>query len=121
LEELGVGLVGVSGDEVATHQLFKQSHGLKHTLLADPEGALAQRMGIPVQRSAKPVKVRTRDLEGKPLMDGHGKSVFVERKVTLPRWTLIIGRDGTLVSKRANVDPAKDADEVIKIVEVLAR
>jgi len=39
LEELGVELVGVSGDEVATHQLFKTSHGLTHTLLADPDGA----------------------------------------------------------------------------------
>jgi len=52
-------------------------------------------------------------------MDGQGKSIFVERKVTLPRWTLIVGRDGTLISKRMNVDPAKDAEEVIKIIEAL--
>jgi thioredoxin-dependent peroxiredoxin len=121
LEELGVELVGVSGDEVATHQLFKASHGLKHTLVSDPDGKLAERLGIPVKRPVKPAKVRTSDLEGKPLMDGQGKSVFVERKVTLPRWTLIVGRDGTLISKRMNVDPAKDADEVITIVENLSK
>jgi len=119
LEELGVVLVGVSGDEVATHKLFKETHGLRHTLLADPDGALAERLGIPVQRPAKPAKVRTRGLDGKPLLDEQGKSLFVERKVTLPRWTLIVGRDGKLMSKRTNVDPAKDAEEVVKIVNGL--
>ena len=121
LEGLGVELVGVSGDEVATHKLFKEAHNLTHTLLADPEGALAERLGIPVQRPAKPAKVRTRDADGKPLMDAQGKSVFVERKVTLARWTLIFGPDGALASKRKNVDPAQDADEVAKFVETLKR
>jgi peroxiredoxin Q/BCP len=121
LEGLGVRVVGVSGDEVATHQLFKDAHGLKHTLLADPQGALAQRLDIPVQRPGKPIKVRTRGLDGKPLMDEKGKSIIVERKVTLPRWTLIVGRDGKLISKRTHVDPAKDAEEVSKLVEALGR
>src|SRR5688500_14295123 len=49
LEELGVELVGVSGDEVATHKLFKETHSLRHTLLADPDGVLADQLGIPVQ------------------------------------------------------------------------
>src|SRR5438552_2010038 len=113
LEALGTLVIGVSGDDVATHKLFKESHGLAHTLLADPEGLLAKQLGVPV---AKGAKVRTRDLEGKPLMDQQGKSIFVERKVTLPRWTLIIGRDGTLISKRTQVNPATDADEVQQIV-----
>jgi len=121
LEQLGVELVGISGDEVMTHQLFKQSHGLSHTLLADPEGILAERLEIPVQRPARPAKFRTRDLDGQPLMDEQGKSIFIERKVTFPRWTLIVGRDGTLTSKRMNVDPAKDADDVITLVEMLLK
>jgi peroxiredoxin Q/BCP len=119
LEELGIELVGISGDDVATHKLFKESHGLTHTLLADPDGALAAKLGIPVQRHNRPMKVRTRDSDGKPLLDQQGKSIIIERKVTLPRWTLIIARDGTLVSKRTNVDPAKDAEEVAKTVESL--
>jgi peroxiredoxin Q/BCP len=114
LEELDVEVVGVSGDEVATHQLFKESHGLRHTLLADPQGALAQRLGMPVKPGAK---VRTRDAQGKPLMDEKVKSIIVRRNVTLPRWTMVVGRDGTLVSLRTNVDPVKDADEVLRIVE----
>ena len=120
LEELGVELVGVSGDEVATHKLFKETHGLRHTLLADSEGTLAEKLGIPVQRPTRPAKVRTRGADGKPLLDDQGKSVFIERKVTLPRWTLIIGKDGKLLSLRTKVDPAKDATEVANLLQTLS-
>ena len=75
--------------------------------------------GIPVKHPAKPAKVRTRELNGKPLMNEQGKSQFVERKVTLPRWTLIVGRDGKLVSVQKIVDPAKDAEDVLRIVKGL--
>src|SRR5687767_2505536 len=120
LEELGVELVGVSGDEVATHKLFKETHSLRHTLLADPDGVLADQLGIPVQRPAKPIKVRTRGPDGKPLLDNQGKSLFIERKITLPRWTLIISRDGHLVSKRTTIDPATDATEVALLLQTLS-
>lgn len=119
LDELGVVVVGISGDSASTHKLFKESHELTHTLLADPEGALARPLGIPVQRPHKPAKVRTRDLKNQPLLDEQGKSVFIERNVTLPRWTFVIGRDGKLASKRTKIEPATDAEEVIKIVETL--
>jgi hypothetical protein len=36
-EALGVRVVGVSPDDVATHRAFASEHGLPHTLLADPE------------------------------------------------------------------------------------
>lgn len=113
LEAAGVEVVGLSGDTVATHGLFKAAHELKHTLLADPEGKVAAQLGMPVTKGGK---VRTRDPSGKPLLDVKNKSIIVERPVTLPRWTIVVGRDGKLVSKRTNVDPAKDADEVLKIV-----
>lgn len=119
LSDAGVEVVGVSGDSVATHKLFKETYGLKHTLLADPEGTLAKQLGVPV--TEKPTKVRTRGKDGKPLMDEKGKSIIVERPVTLPRWTLIIGRDGKLAAKRTTVNPATEADEVLKIVHELER
>jgi len=114
LEALDVELVGVSGDSVATHQLFKSTYGLKHTLLADPDGALAKQLGMPVQKGAK---VRTRGPDGQPLLDGAGKSIMIERGATLPRWTIVVGKDGKLLSKRMQVNPATDADEVAKLVE----
>jgi peroxiredoxin Q/BCP len=53
IEELGAEVVGVSGDEVATHQLFKATYGLRHSLLSDPEGGLAKRLGVPVKAGGK--------------------------------------------------------------------
>src|SRR5580765_514184 len=49
IEEHGAEVVGVSGDEVATHKLFKQTYGLTHRLLADPKGELAQLVGVPLK------------------------------------------------------------------------
>ena len=118
LEELDIELVGISGDSVETHQLFKKSHALTHTLLADSDGALSRQLGIPVQPGAR---VRTRDLQGSPLLNENNKSIFVQREVTLPRWTLILDRDGRLASLRTDVNPATDAEEVRKIVEDLAK
>jgi peroxiredoxin Q/BCP len=119
LSDAGVDVVGVSGDSVATHKLFKETYGLTHTLLADPEGTLARQLGVPV--TARPTKVRTRGPDGKPLMDEKGRSIFVERAVTLPRWTLIISREGKLATKRTEVNPATEANEVLKIVQMLDR
>ena len=112
-------VVGLSGDSVETHRLFHESHNLTYTLLADPEGAVAERLGIPAVKKVE--RVRTSGLDGKPLTNDRQRSIIVERPVTLPRWTLIIGRDGKLVSKRTNVDPAKDADEVLQIVAGLGK
>jgi peroxiredoxin Q/BCP len=114
LEELDIEVIGVSGDSMTTHQLFKETHGLKHALLTDADGALADQLGIPVQK--RPQRAAARDNEGKPLLDAEGTPIQVERKVTLPRWTLIIDRKGKLISKRTQINPATDAEEVRKIV-----
>jgi len=119
LSDAGIEVVGVSGDSVATHKLFKETYGLTHSLLADPEGALAKQLGIPV--TEKLTRVRTRGKDGKPLMDEKGKSIIVDRPVTLPRWTLIIGRNGKLAAKRTTVNPATEAEEVLKIVQALGQ
>jgi peroxiredoxin len=119
LSDAGVEVIGVSGDSAATHKLFKETYGLTHVLLADPEGTLAKQLGVPV--TERPAKVRTRGKDGKPLMDEKGKSIIVERPVTLPRWTLIIGRDGKLAAKRTTVNPATEAEEVLKIVQALGQ
>ena len=45
LTEKGVEVVGVSGDSVRTHELFKKVQKLNFTLLADEDGALAKKFG----------------------------------------------------------------------------
>jgi peroxiredoxin Q/BCP len=118
LEEAGIEVVGISGDDADTHRLFHETYGLQHTLLADPEGKVAKLLGVPAKRGAK---VRTRGPNGQPLMDPCGKSIVVTRNVTFPRWTYVLDRAGRIVSKRTNVDPQKDAVEVLEIVAKLER
>ena len=113
LREAGAEVVGVSGDEVATHKLFKETFKLPQTLLADPEGKIAIALGVPMSAGDK---VRTRGLDGKPLMDATGKSIILVRPATFARWTYIVGSDGKILARRENVNPTKDADEVLKLV-----
>ena len=42
-------MVGVSGDSVANHQLFKKVKDLNFTLLADEKGAIAKAFGVPTK------------------------------------------------------------------------
>ena len=57
LEELGGEIVGISGDEVATHRLFREIVELKHSLLADSKGELVGRDGkiASIRSSVDPV------------------------------------------------------------------
>ena len=62
LDSKGVMVIGVSGDSVDTHKLFKAYHKLPFTLLADVKGELAKTSAFPSakgasrRRSAKRVK-----------------------------------------------------------------
>lgn len=42
----GVGIVGVSSDDVASHARFAREHELQFPLLADEDGALAEAFGV---------------------------------------------------------------------------
>ena len=110
----GIKVVGVSGDVPATHQLFKEAHKLNYTLLADPEGAVAKRFGVPVSAGGK---VRARTADGEPLWDADGKTLIVSRPVTLARWTLILDRDGKVAYKNTKADPVPSSQEVLRFVE----
>ena len=116
IEELGAEVVGVCGDEVATHQLFKETYGLSHSLLTDPQGKLATTLGVPIKAGGK---VRATGPDRKPLLDANGQRIDIVRVVTLARWTLVVGRNGKIVSLRSGVDPVTDAEEVRKIVAAL--
>jgi len=118
IEELGAEVVGVSGDEVATHKLFKQTYGLTHSLLADPEGKLGKLMGISIKSGGK---VRATGPDRKPLLDVAGKRIEINRPVTLARCTIIVGRDGKIASLRSSVNPVTDAEETLKLVEALSK
>jgi peroxiredoxin Q/BCP len=118
LEELGAEIVGVSGDDVATHKLFKETYGLKHVLLSDNKGELACLLSVPVGGFGRASPMTP---DRKPLLDAEGKRISIVREVTLDRWTIVVDRDGKIASRRKIVNPMTDSDEVFKIVESLPK
>jgi peroxiredoxin Q/BCP len=99
-------VVGISGDSAKTHDLFKKHHKLNYTLLADEKGEIAKKFGVPVNKGGK--------ADG---FDEDGKKIKVERGVTIPRWTFVIGKDGTIIYKNPKVSPAQDSKQIMEAVE----
>ncbi len=53
LTDQNVAVIGVSGDSVLNHRLFKKAWKLNFTLLADEAGEVAAKFGVPVQPGGK--------------------------------------------------------------------
>ena len=105
LDERGVEVVGVSGDSVATHELFKKDQDLNFPLLADEEGTLAKKFGVPFGPGGK---ARGKDAAGKP--------IEIERAGTAARWTFLVGKDGKIAYKNTKSLPAEDAKKILEFV-----
>jgi peroxiredoxin Q/BCP len=104
----GVEVVGVSGDSVENHQLFKKAHGLNFTLLADGDGSVATAFGVPVSLGEKTV-VKSID----------NKEVALVRNATARRWTFVIDRSGKVVHKDATVNARSDPETITKVIAAL--
>lgn len=107
LKELGVEVVGVSGDSAENHQLFKKVHNLNFTLLADEKGKVAKLFGVPTKAGGSIV----RQIDG--------KDVTLTRGVTAARWTYVVGPDGKVVYKNDEVKAAEDSKAVREVVQKL--
>lgn len=114
LTEQGVTVIGVSGDVVKSHQLFKESWSLNYTLLADEEGDIAKTFGVPVSKGGKVVAYGP---DRKRLLNDQQESVFIERKATFARWTFLIGPNGKVLYKNTKVVPATDAKQVLEFIQ----
>jgi peroxiredoxin Q/BCP len=110
LNEKGIVVIGVSGDAVMTHALFKKVEKLNFTLLADEKGDLAKKFGVPLSKGGV---VRAKDNEG--------KIVTLTREVTAARWTFIIDMDGKIAYKNTKVNPAEDSKQVAAFIEQLQK
>jgi peroxiredoxin Q/BCP len=107
LQEQGVEVVGVSGDSVRNHQLFKKVHNLNFTLLADEDGSVAKAFGVPVTEG-KEITVKI-----------DGKDEVFKRGVTAKRWTFVIDKQGKVASKDTQVNAAEDPKKIAAVVEKL--
>jgi peroxiredoxin Q/BCP len=105
LTEQGVLVVGVSGDSVKNHQIFKKAHKLNFPLLADEDGSVARKFGVPLRPGGQ-VTVK----------DAEGQEVVLKRGVTASRWTFVIGKDGKIIYKNTMVNPAQDSKHILELV-----
>lgn len=100
-------VVGVSGDTVGNHKLFKIKEMLNFPLLADVDGAVAGKFGVPFTKGEKTVKSVIA-----------GKEESLTRNVTSQRWTFVIGKDGKIAHKN---DKVKAADDPKAVAEIIAK
>jgi thioredoxin-dependent peroxiredoxin len=105
LIEKGVEVVGISGDSVHTHGLLKAAQKLNFTLLADEDGEVAKKFGVPFGKGGK---VKAKDADGQP--------IEIERAGTVARWTFVIGKDGKVAYKNEKVRPADDAKKIAEFI-----
>jgi peroxiredoxin Q/BCP len=110
LTDKNIEVVGVSGDSVSNHQLFKTVHKLPFTLLADEDGAVAKKFGVMLKPGGV-AKVK----------DQNGKDIELTRGVTAMRWTFVIGKDGKIAYKNDKVNAAKDSKQILEVVERLGK
>lgn len=108
LSDAGVEVVGVSGDSVENHQLFKDVHDLNFTLLADGDGQVAEAFGVPVSLGEKTVAKLIGDQEK-----------LLVRTATAKRWTFVIDRAGKVVYKDSSVQAAEDPEKIAALVKSL--
>ena len=106
LTDKGVEVVGVSGDSVKNHQVFKKVKNLNFTLLADEDGTVAKLFGVPVGMGGD---FKTNDENGNP--------VVLKRGVTAQRWTFVIGKDGKVIYKNTKVSPAQDSKQILALLD----
>jgi len=107
LDELDVLVVGVSGDNVENLKYFKEAHDLNFPLLADSDGKIANRFGVPLREGGSIV----RNIEG--------TDITLERGVTSSRWTFIIDKEGKIIYKNTDVNASENSKEVLDVIQNL--
>ncbi len=114
LVDAGIEVIGVSGDSVKNHKLFKDAWKLTFTLLADEQALIPKMFGVPVRGGGR---VRPRGPDRQPLRDDNGEPLLLERKATFARWTFVIDKDGKIAYKNIKVRPEKDSQQVLEFIQ----
>ena len=104
-EEMGVTVIGVSGDEVKNLKHFKESYQLNFPLLSDTKGTISKLFGIPTKDGGS----ITREIDG--------ENYLLVRGITTPRWTFILDKDRKIIYKNSQVNAAEDSENVKKIIK----
>jgi len=108
LSSKGVQVVGVSGDSVETHKLFKSHHKLNFPLLADEKGTVAKTFGVPVGKGGE-----------SPTINEKGEKGKAPRGVTIQRWTIVIDKAGKVAAIDQVAAAGGDAKRIAELVKSL--
>ena len=92
-ERAGAVVLGVSPDDVASHESFRADYELPFTLLADPDHEVAEAYGVWGEKSR------------------YGRTYM-----GVVRSTFVIGPDGTVEKVMRDVKPATHADDVLALL-----
>ena len=92
----GAVVIGVSRDSVASHDKFKQKHGLPFILASDSEGKVTEDYGVWVE-----------------------KSMYGRKYMGIDRSTFLIDKDGTVRGAWRKVKVPGHVTEVLKAVQGL--
>ena len=91
-------VLGVSGDDAASHAKFKAKYGLPMTLLVDERHDIANAYGVWVE-----------------------KNTFGVKRMGIARTTFIIDPRGTVARVFEKVDPSGHGEDVAKVLEEVKR
>ena len=100
-------MVGVSGDQPEGLALFKKVHSLNFTLLADTDGGVARKFGVPLRGG------------GEISREVDGVEHVLKRGVTAARWTFLIDRQGKIALKNDKVNAVGDSQAILAAIEKL--
>lgn len=104
-DEMGVAVIGVSGDEVKNLKHFKEAYQLNFPLISDNEGSISKTFRVPTSKGGS----ITREIKG--------ENYLFSRGITTPRWTFILDKDRKIIYKNSQVDAVDDSKEVLKIIK----
>ena len=107
LEALHTQVVGGSGDQPETLELFALEHSLNFTMLSDQSGAMATIFDVPHGEGGT-INRKIRE-----------QSIDLERGTTIQWWTFILDQEGTLIYKDTEVDAANDSRKVMEFLSSL--
>jgi peroxiredoxin Q/BCP len=106
-------VVGISCDNFESHQMFKAAHALNFALLADQDGNVARKFGVPLRAGGKAM---AHDAAGKSVTTPSGDVQQFDRDWTAARWTFVIGKDGRVLRRDTKVSPIGDSKAIAEFV-----
>ncbi|MBV1709874.1 MAG: thioredoxin-dependent thiol peroxidase [Erysipelothrix sp.] len=90
----GYQIVGISKDDLKSHQKFLEKYELNFTLLSDPDTTVIQQYGCWKE-----------------------KSLYGKKYMGTARTTFILDEEGTIVKIFENVDPKGDVQQVLSFID----